>query len=133
MFAEINRAIALGAKYGLKAIPMYADPSVVTPSIDESAMEGAVGIVVTIAAVIIALYITAIVVGSMSKSVSGSGFYPNGTPIGTGGLGLPVAWNQTFLGLDTTANSSFTLAGILPVAIIGVGILTIIIASLAMR
>lgn len=133
MFAEINRAIALGSKYGLKAIPMYADPAVVTPSIDESAMEGAVGIVITIAAVIIALYITAIVVGSMSKSVSGSGFYSNGTPIGTGGIGLPVKWNQTVFGLDATANSSFTLAGILPVAIIGVGILTIIIASLAMR
>jgi hypothetical protein len=71
MFSEINRAVALGSRYGLSAIPMYADPCVETPVIDESAMVGAVGIIVSLAAVIIALYITAIVVGSMSKTSTG--------------------------------------------------------------
>ena len=65
MFSEVTRAVALGSKYGLKAVRMYGDSSVETPAIDESAMEGAVGIVVTLAAVIIALYITAIVDSSL--------------------------------------------------------------------
>jgi hypothetical protein len=119
MFSEVTRAVALGSKYGLKAVTMYSDASVETPAIDESAMEGAVGIVVTLAAVIIALYITAIVVGSMSKT--------------TTGLALPAAWNTTVTALDTNATSSFSLAGILPIAIIGVGILVIIISAFAMR
>jgi hypothetical protein len=119
MFAEINRAVALGSKYGLKAVTMYTDATVATPEMDESAMEGAVGIVVTLAAVIIALYITAIVVGAMSKT--------------TTGLGLPAAWNTTLTSLDTQATSSFSLAGILPIAIVGVGILVIIISAFAMR
>ena len=45
MLYELKRAAALGAKYGLRAIPMYTDASVETPEIDESGMEGAVGIV----------------------------------------------------------------------------------------
>ena len=132
---EMQRALALGAKHGLRAIPMYADSSVDTPQIDDSAeMSGAVGIVITLAAVVIALYIAALVVGSMSKTVSGgSGWYGNGTAIGSGGLGLPAAWNQTVSGLDTNANNSFSLANILPIAIVGVGILVIIISAFAMR
>jgi hypothetical protein len=117
--SEINRAVALGSKYGLKAITMYTDSSVPTPEMDETAMAGAVGIIVTLAAVIIALYITAIVVGAMSKT--------------TQGLGLPAAWNTTLTSLDTQATSSFSLAGILPIAIVGVGILVIIISAFAMQ
>ena len=45
MFMELKRAAALGAKYGLRAIPMYTDASVETPEIGTEAMEGAVGIV----------------------------------------------------------------------------------------
>jgi hypothetical protein len=89
MFSEVTRAVALGSKHGLKALRMYGDATVETPAIDESAMEGAVGIVdfgkftgffnqirrlkpfvsksgITLAAVIIALYITAIVDHIMS-------------------------------------------------------------------
>jgi hypothetical protein len=119
MFSEINRALALGSKFGLKGIAMYSDASVETPAIDETAMAGAIGVIVTLAAVIIALYITAIVVGAMSKT--------------TTGLGLPAAWNTTITGLDTQATSSFSLAGILPIAIVGVGILVIIISAFAMQ
>jgi hypothetical protein len=132
---EMQRALALGARYGLRAIPMYCDPTVDTPQIDESAeMSGAVGIVITLAAVIISLYITAIVVGSFSKSISGGGgWYGNGTAIGGGGMGMSSAWNQTVSGLDTNANNSFGLANVLPIAIVGVGILVIIISAFAMR
>jgi hypothetical protein len=99
---------------------MYTDPTVETPEMSENAnMGGAIGIVVTIAAVVIALYITAIVVGSMSKT--------------TTGLSLPLAWNTTVTNLDTQAQSSFALSGILPIAIVGVGILGIIISAFAMR
>ncbi len=137
MYNEIQRAVALGAKYGFKAIPMYADPTVDTPEIDTTAMEGAVGIVITLAAVIIALYITAIVLGVMSQTVQGTGVanLANGTaaPGSQGGLALPAQWNVTVLQLDTQSTSSFSLAGILPIAIIGVGILVIIISAFAMR
>jgi hypothetical protein len=119
MFMELKRGLALGAKYGVKGLGMYHDASVETPAVDESAVEGPVGIVVTIAAVVIALYITAIVVGSMSKTTSG--------------LSLTSAWNTTISSLDTQAQSSFALSGILPIAIVGVGILTIIIGAFAMR
>jgi hypothetical protein len=119
MFSEIQRAVALGSKYGLRAIPMYCNPDVETPVIDESAMVGAVGIVVSLAAVIIALYITAIVVGSMSKT--------------SAGLALPATWNTTVTALDTNATSSFSLAGILPIAIVGVGVLVIIISAFSMQ
>jgi hypothetical protein len=51
----------------------------------------------------------------------------------TTGLALPAAWNTTITALDTNATSSFSLAGILPIAIIGVGILVIIISAFAMR
>jgi hypothetical protein len=49
--ASMTRAVSLGAKYGLRAIPMYTDKTVETPEIGTEAMEGAVGIVVTLAAV----------------------------------------------------------------------------------
>jgi hypothetical protein len=48
-------------------------------------------------------------------------------------LGLSSAWNQTLYGLDSGSNNSFSLAGILPIAIVGVGILVIIISAFAMR
>ena len=135
MYKELQRAVAIGAKYGFAGIKMYADPEVDTPEIDSTAMEGAVGIVVTLAAVIIALYITALVTGSMSKTVTGC-LMANGTPMQSctaGGMNVPAAWNSTLLGMDTQANASFSLAGILPIAIVGVGILTVIIAAFAMR
>lgn len=136
MLFEINRAIALGAKYGMtKALVMYSDSTVVTPKIDETAeFEGAVGIVVAVAVVICALYIIAMIVGSISKSVSGGSFQSNGTPLGSGaGLGMSNVWNKTFYSMDTQANSSFTLGSVLPIAIVGVGVLTIVIAAMTLR
>jgi hypothetical protein len=135
MLFEINRAIALGAKYGLKAVTMYCDSTVPTPEMGEGAeFEGSVGIVVTVAVVICALYIIAMIVGSMSKSVSGGSFQSNGTPLGSGaGLGMSNVWNKTFYSMDVQANSSFTLGSVLPIAIVGIGILTIIIAAFSMR
>jgi len=119
MFYEVERALSLGAKHGLKALLMFLDASVEAPKIDEKALAGPVAIVVTLAGVIICLYIIAIVVGSMSKA--------------TTGLGLSSNWTNTTNAIDTQANSSFSLAGILPIAIIGVGILTIIIGAFAMQ
>jgi hypothetical protein len=93
-------------------------------------MEGAVGVVVSVAAVIITLYITTIIVGMFSKQiyVLNAANASNST-----GMGLSATWNATIVGLDTQANSSFTLAGILPIAIVGVGILVIIISAFATR
>jgi hypothetical protein len=58
MFSELKRGLALGAKHGVRGVGMYTDPTVETPEMSENAnMGGAIGIVVTIAAVVIALYI----------------------------------------------------------------------------
>lgn len=117
---EIQRAVALGSKYGLKAIPMFADASVETPQIDETANSGAIGIVVTLAATLIALYITILVVGSMSNTA-------------TTAIALPAAYNTTLTALDSNSNASFSLAGILPIAIVGVGVLVVIISAFSFQ
>jgi hypothetical protein len=119
---QIKRSVALGAKYGLTAFSKLNDPTVETPKMGESAaFAGAIGIVVTIAAVIIALYITAIVVGSMSTTITG------------GSINMSQNWKNATNALDAQAQSSFTLMGILPIAIVGVGILGIIISAFAMQ
>ena len=134
MIYEIRRGVALGSKFGLKALSMYFDSSVETPEIDERAVEGAVGIVITLSGVMIALYITILVVGSMSKStIPGTYNATSGLWEGGSGIQLPAAWNNTLTTTNTNAQGSFSLAGILPIAIIGVGVLTIIISAFAMR
>jgi hypothetical protein len=52
---------------------------------------------------------------------------------GNTGIVLSPAWNSTITSMDSQATSSFSLAGILPIAIVGVGILVIIISAFAMR
>ena len=42
---EINQAISLGAKFGLKAITTFSDLSVETPEMGSEVMEGAMGII----------------------------------------------------------------------------------------
>lgn len=89
--------------------------------LDETAMTGAVGIVVALGAVLIGLYIIAIVVGAM------------GTQVTTGNILLSSKWNTTITNIDTSAGSSFNIASILPIAIVGVGIMTIVVGAFAVR
>lgn len=77
----------LGKKYGvIKGTRKY---------LDETGMTGAVGIVIGLGAVLIALYIIAIVVGSM------------GTQVTTGNIVLSSQWNTTISSIDTSASSTF--------------------------
>jgi hypothetical protein len=109
---------------------MYTDSSVETPELNESAAIGnPVTIVITVAGVIICLYIAAVVTASLSKTI----YTANATGGNITGMGLPAAWNTTVINLDTNANSGFVLAAIMPIAIIGTGILAIIISAFAMR
>lgn len=94
----------LGKKYGvIKGTRKY---------LDETGMTGAVGIIIGLGAVLIGLYIIAIVVGSM------------GTQVTSGNILLSSQWNTTVSSIDTSASSTFNIASILPIAIVGVGIMT---------
>ena len=112
-----KRGFAMGAKYGFrKGFRMYSSEEA-TPEMDETAMQGAIGIIIAVGGVLIALYIIAVVVGSISYSVTG------------GNIKLSPTWCQTILNVDTQAQASFNLANVLPIAIIGVGILMIVIGA----
>jgi hypothetical protein len=113
MKSYAKRGYELGKKHGIaKGVKAY---------LDESGMTGAVGIVVALGAVLIGLYIIAIVVGAM------------GTQVTTGSILLSGRWNTTITNIDTSAGSSFNIASILPIAIVGVGIMTIVVGAFAVR
>jgi hypothetical protein len=114
-----KRGFAMGAKYGLrKGYEMYLSDAA-TPEVDESALQGAIGIIIAVGGVLIALYIIAVVVGSISYSVT------------SGNIKLSSTWNTTITNIDNQAQASFNLANVLPIAIIGVGILMIVIGAFA--
>lgn len=114
-----KRGFAMGAKYGLaKGFRAYHSEEA-TPEVDESAMQGAIGIIIAVGGVLIALYIIAVVVGSISYSVT------------SGNIKLSTTWNTTITNIDSQAQASFNLANVLPIAIIGVGILMIVIGAFA--
>lgn len=115
--------MANGAKYGVvEGIKRNLDPSEPSPNFnnDDAFAENAIMVVISLSATIIALYITAIVVGSMSKATASQ-------------LPLTNAWNSTMTSLDSQAGSSFSLAAILPIAIVGVGILVVVISAFSMQ
>ena len=116
MLSEMKRGFALGAKHGIaEGYKRYMQGE--TAVVDETAMQGAIGIIVAVGGVLIALYIIAVVVGSISYSVTG------------GNIKLSPTWCQTVLNIDSQAQASFNLANVLPIAIIGVGILMIVIGA----
>lgn len=84
---DTKHTFELGKKYGVvKGVRKY---------LDETGMTGAVGIVVALGAVLIGLYIIAIVVGAM------------GTQVTSGNILLSTKWNTTLSNIDTSAGSSF--------------------------
>lgn len=110
---DTKHTFELGRKYGVvKGVRKY---------LNEQAMTGAIGIVIALGAVLIGLYIIAIVVGSM------------GTQVTSGNILLSSKWNTTITNIDTSAGSTFNIASILPIAIIGVGIMTIVVGAFAVR
>ena len=116
-YANAMRGYALGAKYGVqKGLVMYNETTE-TPKMDNSAMQGAIGIIIAVGGVLIALYIIAVVVGSISYAVT------------SGNIKLSPTWNNTISNIDRQAQATFNLANVLPIAIIGVGILMIVIGA----
>lgn len=110
---SFNEGIEIGKKYGLvKGYKMWTD---------QHGMSGAIGAIVIFAGVIICLYLSAIVVGSM------------GTQVSSGGIVMSSRWNTTVSSLDTSASSAFSMANVLPIAIIGTSIMGIVIGAFAMR
>jgi hypothetical protein len=55
------------------------------------------------------------------------------TTITGGSINMSQNWKNATNALDAQAQSSFTLMGILPIAIVGVGILGIIISAFSMQ
>lgn len=109
----MKHTFELGKKFGVvKGIRKY---------LDEQAMTGAVAIIIALGAVLIGLYIIAIVVGAMGTQVTG------------GNILLSGRWNTTISNIDASAGSTFNIASILPIAIVGVGIMTIVVGAFAVR
>jgi hypothetical protein len=106
MFESVKFAVTRGVELGktegvMKGTKMY---------LNESGQIGAIGMVTALGAVLIGLYVIAIVVGSM------------GTQITQGNIVLSSRWNTTLSTLDTNAGSAFNIANIIPIAIVGVGV-----------
>jgi hypothetical protein len=99
----VQRGFALGAKHGIVEGYKRYMAGEAAPEMDESAMQGAIGIIV----------------GSISYSVS------------SGNIRLSSTWNTTISNIDTQAQATFNLSNVLPIAIIGVGILMIVIGAFA--
>lgn len=117
LLTQAQRGFALGAKYGaLEGFRRYNETTE-TPKMDETAMQGAIGIIIAVGGVLIALYIIAVVVGSISYAVT------------SGNIKLSPTWNTTITNIDSQAQATFNLANVLPIAIIGVGILMIVIGA----
>lgn len=107
--AQAHRGFALGAKYGVLDGFRLFQTTTETPKMDETAMQGAIGIIIAVGGVLIALYIIAVVVGSISYAVT------------SGNIRLSPTWNTTITNIDSQAQATFNLANVLPIAIIGVG------------
>ena len=83
-----QRGLAMGMKYGmLKGFRAYHSDEA-TPVMDETAMQGAIGIIIAVGGVLIALYIIAVVVGSISYAVT------------SGNIKLSPTWNSTITNLN---------------------------------
>ena len=93
-----QRGLAMGMKYGLvKGFRAYHSEEA-TPEMDETAMQGAIGIIIAVGGVLIALYIIAVVVGSISYAVT------------SGNIKLSPTWNSTITNIDNQAQATFNLA-----------------------
>lgn len=116
-----TRGFALGAKYGVVDGFRKFNSDEATPEMNESAAEGAIGIIIAVGGVLVALYIIAVVVGSISYSIGAIGVTTFAKPNST--------WNATMQNMDSSAQGTFGLANILPIAIIGIGIMMIVIGA----
>ena len=95
-------------------------------------------VVMAFGAAILGLYITTIVMGSVSDAIVGgvTDYYGNGTAMsfaynpesGMTGM-MNTRWNKTLVNLDTSSSGSVSLAAVIPIAIIGIGILGLLMAS----
>jgi hypothetical protein len=82
-YSNAMRGYGLGAKYGIMEGLQRYQHTTETPKMDESAMQGAIGIIIAVGGVLIALYIIAVVVGSISYAVT------------SGNIKLSPTWNTT--------------------------------------
>ena len=100
--AQAHRGFALGAKYGVLDGFRRFQTTTETPKMDDSAMQGAIGIIIAVGGVLIALYIIAVVVGSISYAVT------------SGNIKLSPTWNTTITNIDSQAQATFNLANVPP-------------------
>jgi hypothetical protein len=82
-YSNAMRGYCLGAKYGIMEGLQRYQHTTETPKMDDSAMQGAIGIIIAVGGVLIALYIIAVVVGSISYAVT------------SGNIKLSPTWNTT--------------------------------------
>ena len=113
ILSEFEYGKTLGKEYGIrKGIKVYSE---------EHGFTSALGIVTALGVVLIGLYIISIVVGNL------------GTQVTDGSIKLSSAWNTTLSNVDTGSRSSFQIANILPIAIVGVGVMSIVIGAFSLQ
>jgi hypothetical protein len=111
--SEFEYGKMLGREHGLvKGLKVYSN---------EKGFTSALGIVTALGVVLIGLYIISIVVGNL------------GTQVSDGSIKLSSAWNTTLTNVDSGARSSFQIANILPIAIVGVGVMSIVIGAFSLQ
>jgi uncharacterized membrane protein YhfC len=85
---------------------------------DEKGEMDALGIILALGTVVIGMYIIAIVTGSIDYSVQ------------SGNILMTGQFNTTIDQLSTNAATSFSLANIVPIAIVGIGVLGLVLSYL---
>jgi hypothetical protein len=111
--SEFEYGKSLGREHGLRrGLKVYSD---------EHGFTSALGIVTALGVVLIGLYIISIVVGNL------------GTQVTDGSIKLSSAWNTTLSNVDSGSRSSFQIANILPIAIVGVGVMSIVIGAFSLQ
>jgi hypothetical protein len=106
---HFKKAIDTGGRYGLFRGMKHLN--------DEA--NGAILVIISMTGALIALYVTAIVMGSMSGAATK--------------LVLKPAFNTTLSGIDQSAQSSYSLGAIIPLVVAGVGVLGVVIGAFAMQ
>ena len=85
---------------------------------ETAGVSAAMGIVIAFGGVLITMYMVILIVGKIATTAT------------SGSMGLNSNWSTTVIQMDTAASGAVGMANILPIAIIGIGILALIIGSL---
>lgn len=82
----------------------------------------AMTLITTIALILIAVYILTMIVGGISLSTESNP-----------AINQSSAWGSTFDSMDRSGGSSMSLASMLPIILVGIGVMTFVMAAFKMK